>query len=86
MSNPTISFADELRGRTDDQIAMLFTLRPDLISPVPTDITALAARANSMPSLMRARESLNKWQFDILTTICALQEPVSLVEIMSMTS
>ena len=80
------SLADELRMRAESEIALLFTLRPDLISPVPTDISALAARANSMPSVMRARDALNKWEIDILTAICTLGDPISLMEVLSMTS
>ncbi len=86
MSNTTITFAEELRNRSDDQIAALFRLRPDLISPVPADVSALAARAHSMPSLMRVRDSLNKWQFDVLTAACTLVEPFALAAITSITS
>jgi len=86
MSNSTISFTEELRSRSDDQIIALFSLRPDLISPVPTDIMALAARAHSMPSLMRARESLDKFRLDILTALCTLEEPIPLSQIIAVTS
>ena len=85
MSNSTISFTEELRNRSDDQIKALFSLRPDLISPVPTDLLALSARANSTPSLLRARESLDKFRLDILTAICTLEEPVTLHQILSVT-
>jgi hypothetical protein len=83
MSN---SLSDALRSKNDVEIAELFRARPDLISPVPADIGALAARANSMPSVMRACEALNKWQFDILTALCALSEPISLIELLAVTS
>ncbi len=86
MSNSTTSFTEELRNRSDDEINALFTLRPDLISPVPTDLMALAARANSAPSLLRAREGLDRFRLDILTAICTLEEPVSLHQIMSVTT
>jgi hypothetical protein len=86
MSNTTISFTEELRNRSDEEITRLFTLRPDLISPVPTDLMALAARANSMPSLLRASDSLDKWRIDILTAICTLDEPFSLPEIIAVTA
>ena len=86
MSNSTISFTEELRNRSDDEIKTLFSLRPDLISPVPTDLMALAARANSAPSLSRARESLDKFRLDILTAICTLEEPISLDQILSVTT
>jgi hypothetical protein len=86
MSTSTISFTEELRSRSDDQIKVLFTMRPDLFSPVPTDLTALAARANSAPSLIRACESLDKFRLNILTAMCTIEEPISTLQIMSVTS
>ncbi len=79
------SFADELRARSDDEIAQLFLLRPDLLSPVPSDLSSLAARSNSAPSLMRALEGLNKLQLEILTATCVVEEPFSKSEIVSLT-
>ena len=75
MSSP--SFAEELRSRDDKSLAELFSARPDLLSPVPSDLTALAARANSTPSLLRARDVLTQWQFDVLTAMAILTEPFS---------
>jgi len=86
MSQSTISFTEELRNRSDDHIKALFSLRPDLISPVPTDLMALSARANSTPSLLRAREVLDKFRLDILTAMCTLEEPVTLAQLISVTS
>jgi len=82
----SISLADELRSRSDEELAALFTARPDITAPLPSDMAALAARCNSMPSLMRARDNLNKWQFDILTVAASLIEPFSAIEVMSITS
>jgi len=79
------SFADSLRSRSDEEFARLFSTRPDLLSPVPGDISALAARASSMPSLMRARDSLNKFQFDILTAACSLKDPFTALELLRIT-
>ena len=56
----TNSFADELRSRSDEELARLCELRPDLLTPVPPDIAALAVRANSTPSLMRATEKIGR--------------------------
>jgi len=80
MSSP--SFAEELRGRGDKSLAELFAARPDLLSPVPSDLSALAARANSMPSLFRARDVLTQWQFDVLTAMALLSEPFSEIEVL----
>lgn len=77
------SFADELRARSDEAIAQLFEVRPDLLSPVPTDLSALSARANSTPSLMRVLESLNKFQLEVLTTASTLNQPFSKSELLS---
>jgi len=80
------SFADELRARSDEAIAHLFAVRPDLLSPVPTDLSALSARANSTPSLMRALEGLNKFQLEVLTSASVLTEPFSKSELLSVST
>jgi len=80
------SFADELRARSDSAIAELFQVRPDLLSPVPSDLSALSARANSTPSLMRALESLNKFQLEVLTSACILTEPFAKSELLSIST
>ena len=81
----TRSFADYLRGLDDPELLSLFALRPDLVSPVPHDIASLAIRANSAPSLARAVERLNQWQFQVLEACAALDEPMSEKEIVSVT-
>jgi len=81
----TVSFADELRSRNDAELACLFNLRPDLVTPVPSDFSALAARANSMPSLIRAVDGLNKWQLDVLTVCTILNEPFAKSDVVALT-
>ena len=81
----TRSFADYLRGLDDPALVSLFAHRPDLVSPVPHDISSLAIRANSVPSLARAVERLNEWQFQVLEACAALDEPMSEKEIISVT-
>lgn len=81
----TRSFADYLRGLDDAALLSLFALRPDLVSPVPPDLSSLAVRANSAPSLARALDSLNEWQFQVLEACAALKEPMSEREIISLT-
>lgn len=56
---PARSLADDLRGRSDDQLARLLAGRPDLLHPVPADMTALAARAGSAISTSRALDRLD---------------------------
>ena len=79
------SFADELRARSDEALQTLFKLRADLIAPVPSDMTALSIRATSGPSLVRAIESLNQWQFEVLEACVALEEPLSIKSIIAAT-
>ena len=81
----TRSFADYLRGLGDPELLALFTLRPDLVSPVPHDIASLAVRANSIPSLARAIEGLNEWQYQVLEASASIDEPMSEKEIISVT-
>ena len=80
------SFADELRARSESDLAALFTLRPDLLSPVPNDFSALAARANSTPSLVRALDSLNLWHYQIVEAACAVAESFKKSELVAVTS
>ena len=79
------SFADALRARSDQEILRLFAARPDLLSPVPSDLSALAARASSMPSIMRARDALNKFEFDVLTAAATLADPFTQLELLRIT-
>ena len=81
----TRSFADYLRGLDDTSLLALFALRPDIVSPVPPELSSLAIRANSAPSLSRAVETLNEWQFQVLEACAALDEPMAEKEIISLT-
>lgn len=81
----TRSFADYLRGLSDESLAALFAQRPDLISPVPSDMSSLAIRANSAPSLARAVDGLNEWQFQVLEACIAIDEPMTEKQIIGLT-
>jgi hypothetical protein len=52
---------------------------------VPPDIASLAVRACSAPSLARAIDSLNQWQFQVLEAAGALNEPFSLKSLVALT-
>ena len=79
------SFSDYLRSVDDAAFLDLFSARPDLVTPVPPDIASLAVRACSAPSLARAIDSLNRWQFQVLEAACALNEPFSLKSLIALT-
>jgi len=86
MSTLAITFADELRARSNEDLASLFQYRPDLLSPVPNDFSSLAARASSTPSLVRALDCLNLWHYQIIEAACLLPEPFKKSELMLITS
>ena len=79
------SYADYLRTLDDSSLIALFEARPELISPVPSDIASLAVRASSIPSLVRAVDSLNKWQLQVLEAAAVLAEPFSEKELLAST-
>ncbi len=79
------SYADYLRSLDDAGLLALFESRSDLTSPVPSDIASLAVRASSIPSLVRAIDSLNKWQLQVLEAAAVLAEPFSEKELLAHT-
>ncbi|WP_405427987.1 helicase-associated domain-containing protein [Micromonospora sp. NBC_00617] len=62
----TTSLADHLRSLPDESLAALLALRPDLVVPVPADVSALAIRAQSRVSVARALDGLDQFTLQIL--------------------
>ncbi|MFF0379579.1 helicase-associated domain-containing protein [Actinoplanes missouriensis] len=60
------TFADQLRSLPDEALGALIQLRPDLVVPVPADISALAVRAQSRNSVARCLDSLDEFTLLIL--------------------
>ncbi|SDT72274.1 helicase-associated domain-containing protein [Actinoplanes derwentensis] len=60
------TFADQLRSLPDEALGALIQLRPDLVVPVPADISALAVRAQSRNSVARCLDSLDEFTLTIL--------------------
>lgn len=79
------SYADYLRSLDDAALIALFESRSDLTAPVPPDIASLAVRSSSIPSLVRAIDSLNRWQLQVLEAAAVLAEPFSEKELLSCT-
>jgi len=71
----TRSLADALRAADDAALADLLGLRPELVSPVPADLTQLAARATTAPSVARALDRLDQWTLQVLEAACADADP-----------
>ncbi len=68
------SLADDLRSRTPGQIRHLLDLRPDLLNPWPTDISALARRAADDASVLEAMGGLSTPALRVLQVYAALVE------------
>ena len=66
------STLDWLRSRDDRDLVALLRARPDLTVPAPGDLTVLAGRLNTGPSVWRAMESLNLFQIQLLQALAVL--------------
>ncbi|GAA0614523.1 helicase-associated domain-containing protein [Sporichthya brevicatena] len=72
------TLADELRARDDDGLAALLGARPDLVAPVPTDMTNLVARATTRTSVARALDALDRFTLQVLDGVAHQGEPGTL--------
>ncbi len=77
------SLADDLRQRTDAQLQALFSSRPDLLHPVPSDLSQLAVRATTSPSVTAALDSLNLVQLRVCEVLAGLPDPSSRTQVHS---
>jgi hypothetical protein len=68
--------ADDIRGRSDDELRALVTRRQDLARPAPADLSALAARASTRASIQRAVDSLDLAHLQVLEAALASGVPV----------
>ncbi|MEV5690201.1 helicase-associated domain-containing protein [Micromonospora globbae] len=71
----TTSLADHLRSLPDESLAALLQLRPDLVVPVPADVSALATRAQSRVSVARALDGLDQFTLQILDAARLTRDP-----------
>ncbi len=60
------AFADQLRALPDEALGALIQLRPDLVVPVPADVSALAVRAQSRGSVARCLDALDEFTLAVL--------------------
>lgn len=68
------TLSDDLRARTDTELAGLLRARPDLASPVPADITQLAARAVTQASTVRALDRLDRFTLQVIDALIILPD------------
>jgi hypothetical protein len=69
------TYADWLRARGDDELRALLSARPELLAPVPADLTALAARAATPAAVSRALDRLDRFTLAVLEALLVLPAP-----------
>ncbi|MGP4110144.1 helicase-associated domain-containing protein [Streptomyces sp. 4N509B] len=69
------TLADELRARADDELAGLLRHRPDLLSPLPADLSQLATRAGTRASVLRALERLDTFTLQTAEALAVGPQP-----------
>ncbi|MFD7770278.1 helicase-associated domain-containing protein [Streptomyces sp. NPDC059787] len=78
------SLAEALRGRDDAALAALLRSRPDLVTPVPTDLTQLATRAGTRASVVRALERLDRFTLQTAQALAVAADPASYDELLGL--
>ncbi|MFJ6216998.1 helicase-associated domain-containing protein [Streptomyces sp. NPDC092296] len=68
---PPRTLAEELRARGDGALAALLRARPDLLNPVPSDLTQLAGRISTRASSLRALERLDRFTLQAAEALAA---------------
>ncbi|GAA5211045.1 helicase-associated domain-containing protein [Streptomyces thinghirensis] len=76
------SLAEALRVRDDVSLAALLRSRPDLITPVPTDLTQLATRAGTRASVVRALERLDRFTLQTAEALAVAADPAPYDELL----
>ncbi|WP_225824548.1 helicase-associated domain-containing protein [Streptomyces naphthomycinicus] len=71
------SLAEALRARDDASLSALLRSRPDLVTPVPTDLTQLATRAGTRASVLRALERLDRFALQTAEALAVAPDPAS---------
>ncbi|MEU0596697.1 helicase C-terminal domain-containing protein [Streptomyces sp. NPDC006393] len=78
------SLAEALRARDDASLAALLRSRPDLITPVPTDLTQLATRAGTRASVVRALERLDRFALQTAEALAVAGDPATYPELLGL--
>ncbi|TXS41085.1 DNA-binding protein [Streptomyces sp. uw30] len=86
MSDPATprSLAEDLRVRDDAALTVLLRSRPDLITPVPTDLTQLATRAGTRASVVRALERLDRFALQTAEALAVAADPATYGELLAL--
>ncbi|GAA2951078.1 helicase C-terminal domain-containing protein [Streptomyces enissocaesilis] len=74
-ATPPRTLAEALRTRDDASLAALLRARPDLLSPVPGDVSQLATRAGTRASVVRALERLDRFTLQAAEALAVAPDP-----------
>ncbi|WP_274559904.1 helicase C-terminal domain-containing protein [Streptomyces spiramyceticus] len=74
-ATPPRTLAEALRTRDDASLAALLRARPDLLSPVPSDLSQLATRAATRASVVRALEHLDRFTLQTAEALAVAPDP-----------
>ncbi|MFE5596336.1 helicase-associated domain-containing protein [Streptomyces sp. NPDC056549] len=69
------TLAEALRARGDEGLSALLRARPDLLNPVPNDLTQLATRAGTRGSVVRALERLDRFALQTAEALAVAPDP-----------
>ncbi|MFF0301494.1 helicase-associated domain-containing protein [Streptomyces sp. NPDC004562] len=83
-ATPPRSLAEALRARDDASLAVLLRSRPDLVTPVPTDLTQLATRAGTRASVVRALERLDRFALQTAEALAVAADPATYAELLGL--
>ncbi|MFC5910982.1 helicase-associated domain-containing protein [Streptacidiphilus monticola] len=78
------TLAEELRARSDDGLAALLRARPDLVHPVPADLTQLATRLSTRASVVRALERLDRFTLEVAEALAVAPDPVPAEDLLAL--
>ncbi|MEW2292124.1 helicase-associated domain-containing protein [Streptomyces sp. NPDC006743] len=78
------SLAEALRARDDASLTALLRSRPDLITPVPADLTQLATRAGTRASVVRALERLDRFALQTAEALAVAGDPATYGELLGL--
>ncbi|MEV5607923.1 helicase C-terminal domain-containing protein [Streptomyces sp. NPDC052225] len=78
------SLAEALRARDDASLARLLRARPDLLGPVPNDLTQLATRAGTRASVIRALDHLDRFTQQVAQALAVGPEPATYGQLLAL--
>lgn len=78
------SLAEDLRARSDAELVALLRARPDLLTPIPADLSQLASRAATRTSVVRALDRLDRFTLHVVEALAVLAEPSTPTAIQSL--